>query len=235
MPGIHRRVADEVFDRLHEQIATGAVAPGDRLDPTEIAASYGVSRTPVREAILRLDAQGLVERLPYRGVVVTGVDLAAAEDVAAMRIQLETLAVQAALPHLTEETLDRMRELHEELRSRVDGPDAQQAFSGLNREFHMTLYRLAGSPTLIRLLTDLSAQAERMRLHFDVRRGRADDDHARILAALAAGDAEEAVAATRDHLFGALVMMMPASFGVTPGSTLDAALRTSGWVPETAR
>ena len=64
MSGIHRRVTDEVFDRLHERIATGALAPGDRLDPTEIAASFGISRTPVREAILKLDAQGLVERIP---------------------------------------------------------------------------------------------------------------------------------------------------------------------------
>lgn len=114
------------------------------------------------------------------------------------------------------------------LQSRVDGPDAQQAFPGLNREFHLTLYRAAGSPTLLRLLTDLSAQAERMRLHFDVRRGRAGDDHARILAALAARDVEEAVTATRDHILGALVIMMPAGFEVTAGSTLDLALRASG-------
>jgi DNA-binding GntR family transcriptional regulator len=151
-----------------------------------------------------------------------------------MRIQLETLAVRAALPRLREADVERMRALHEELRSRVEGPDAQQAFSGLNREFHLTLYRAAGSPALIRLITDLSAQAERMRLHFDVRRGRAGDDHARILAALAARDVEEAVAATRDHILGALVMMMPAGFEVTPGSTLDLALRASGWSPALA-
>jgi GntR family transcriptional regulator, rspAB operon transcriptional repressor len=231
MPGIHRRVADEVYDRLHERIVTGDLAPGDRLDPTEVAASYGVSRTPVREAILRLDAHGLVERIPYRGVVVTGIDARAAEDVAAMRIQLETLAVRAALPRLGQEDVDRMRALHEELQAKVGGPDAQQVFADLNREFHLTLYRAAGSPTLIRLLTDLSAQAERMRLHFDVRRGRAGADHARILAAVAARDVEETVAATRDHILGALLLMMPAGFAVADGSALDVALRASGWSP----
>jgi len=228
MAGIHRRVADEVFDRLHERIVTGVLAPGDRLDPTEIADSFGVSRTPVREAILRLDAQGLVDRLPYRGVVVTGLDEAAAADVTALRVQLETLAVRAALPKVSDEDIERMREIHEELQKAVSGPGAQSAFTDLNREFHLTLYRAAGSPTLIRLIGDLSAQAARMRLHFDVRRGRAMDDHARVLAACDARDVEEAVAATRDHIFGALVMMMPEGFDVTPGSTLDIALRAGG-------
>lgn len=229
MAGIHRRVADEVYARLHERIVTGAVAPGDRLDPTEIAESFGVSRTPVREAILRLDAQGLVERQPYRGVVVTAVDAAAAEDVAAMRLQLETLAVRAALPHVRDAELVRMRKIHEELRASVEEPDAQQVFAELNREFHLTLYRAAGSPTLIRLVTELSAQADRMRLHVDVRRGPAGDDHARILAAVEARDVEEAVAATRDHIFGALRSLAPDGFEVTPDSALDVALRASGW------
>jgi len=228
MAAIHRRVADEVYDRLHERIATGTVVPGDRLDPTEIAESFGVSRTPVREAILRLDAEGLVERIPYRGVVVAGIDPAAAEDVAAMRIELETLAVRAALPRVSDEAVDRMREIHAELRDRVHGAEAQRVFSDLNREFHLTLYRASESPTLIQLITDLSAQAERVRLHFDVRRGPACEDHARILAAVVARDIEEAVAATRDHIFGTLSLMMGDRFEVTPGSALDLVLHLTG-------
>src|SRR3954452_16691890 len=98
MAGIHRRLADEVFDRLHDRIVTGDLAPGDRVDAGEIADSLGVSRTPVREAILRLDAEGLVERQPYRGVVVTAVDQAAAEEVTALRVHLETLAARIAVP-----------------------------------------------------------------------------------------------------------------------------------------
>jgi DNA-binding GntR family transcriptional regulator len=227
MAGIHRRVADEVFDRLHERIVTGTLGPGDRLDPTEIASSFGVSRTPVREAILRLDAQGLVERLPYRGVVVTGVDPAAAQDVAALRLPLETLAVRAAVPLLSPADLARMRELHDQLKAAVAGPEAQSAFAGLNREFHLTLYRAAGSATLIRLISDLFAHAERMRLHFDVRRGRAMDDHADILAACASDDVEAAVAATREHILGTLLMMMPEGFVITPGSMLDLAMHES--------
>jgi GntR family transcriptional regulator, rspAB operon transcriptional repressor len=231
MAGIHRRVADEVFDRLHERIVTGDLAPGDRVDSGEIAESLGVSRTPVREAILRLDAQGLVERQPYRGVVVTAVDEAAAEEVAALRIHLETLAVRAAVPRLRPSDVARMRDLHHELATLIAGPDAQRGFAELNREFHLTLYRAAGAPALIQLLSELSGRAERMRLHFDVRQGRALDDHARILAACGSGDIEEAVAATRGHILGAFLMMMPEGYTPPAGSALEIAVATSGSPP----
>lgn len=227
MAGIHRRVADEVFDRLHERIVTGALQPGDRVDSTEIAANLGVSRTPVREAILRLDALGLVERIAYTGVVVTGIDPAVAEDVTALRIHLETLAVRTGVPRLSAGDLDRMRELHERLEAAVGGPDAQHDFRDLNREFHLTLYRAAGSAGLERTIADLSAQAERLRLHFDVRHGRALADHAAILAACRAGDVEAAVTATREHIMETFLMMVPAGFEVLPGSALAVALQTS--------
>ena len=229
MAGTHRRMADTVFDRLHERIVSGDLAPGDRVDATDIAESLGVSRTPVREAILRLDAQGLVERQPYRGVVVTAVDRTAAEEVAALRIHLETLATRAAVPRLRPEDVDHLREVHDRLATVLAGPDAQRGFSGLNREFHLTIYRAAGSPILVRLVDDLSARAERIRLHFDVRRGPALDDHAAILAACAASDVEAAVAATRDHIFGALRLMLPQGYRVAPGSALEIALAASGW------
>jgi GntR family transcriptional regulator, rspAB operon transcriptional repressor len=227
MAGIHRRVADEVFDRLHERIVTGDLAAGDRVDSGDIAESLGVSRTPVREAILRLDAQGLVERQPYRGVVVAAVDPATAEDVAALRIHLETLAVRAAIPRLQSSDVTRMQDLHRELQTVMAGPDAQTRFTELNREFHLTLYRAAGSPTLVGMLSELSTRAERMRLHFDVRRGRALDDHASILAACDARDVEAAVIATRDHILGAFLMMMPDGYEISAGSALELALRQS--------
>lgn len=225
MVALHRRVADEVFDLLHDRIVTGDLAPGDRVDPTQVAASLGVSRTPVREAILRLDALGLVERLPYRGVVVTAIDLAAAQEVTALRVELETLAVRTAVPRLDAAALAQLGALHDELTAAVAGPDAQQEFRRLNREFHLGLYRRSGSPALVRLVTDLASQAERMRLHFEVRRGRALADHAAILEACRAGDVEAAVAATRDHIVGTFEMMTPTGFEVAPGSVLDVVLR----------
>jgi DNA-binding GntR family transcriptional regulator len=151
--------------------------------------------------------------------------------VAALRIHLETLATRVATPLLQPQDLTRMREVHDQLEAVMSGPDAQRGFTELNREFHRTLYRAAGSSTLVRLIDDLSAQAERIRLHFDVRRGRALADHAAILAACSSGDVEAAVAATRDHILGALRMMMPEGYETTPGSALEIALVASGWSP----
>src|SRR5437763_1719288 len=169
MTGLHRRVADQVYERLREQIVTGSRAPGDRVDPTEVADELGVSRTPVREAILRLDAEGLVERLPYRGVVVSAIDPAGVAEVAALRLQLETLAARTAVPRLTDADLARMHELHGRLGQEMAGADAQESFRALNREFHLTLYRAAGAPLLLRHIEELADRADRSRLHFDVR------------------------------------------------------------------
>ncbi|MFC4063517.1 GntR family transcriptional regulator [Actinoplanes subglobosus] len=221
MSGIHRRVADEVYARLREQIVTGQRGPGDRLDPTEVAAELGVSRTPVREAVLRLDADGLVHRQPYKGVVVAGISLAGAADVTALRLHLETLAVRAAVPRLADTDLVSMRDLHQRLDTAIQGDDAQESFRTLNREFHLTLYRAAGSPLLLRHIEDLAAQADRFRLHFDVRHGRAVGDHADILSACEVRDTEAVVAATRRHILGSYLLMLPAGQSIPAGSLLE--------------
>lgn len=230
MDSIHRRVADKVCDRLRERIVGGELAPGDRIDPSEVAESLGVSRTPVREALLQLEAQGLIERLPYRGVVVTGIDLAEAEDIAALRIHVETFAARIAVPRLRPEDLDRMRDANEKLaRAMADPTAAQNSFGPFNCAFHQALYQAGGSKTLSRMTNDLSSQAERIRMHFDVRRGNAVAEHERILTACVAGDAEEAVAATRDHLLAVHLRVMPDDYRIPPGSTLEAALLETGW------
>ncbi|MFI6774771.1 GntR family transcriptional regulator [Nocardia sp. NPDC050412] len=232
MDSIHRRVADKVCDRLRERIVGGELAPGDRIDPTEVAESLGVSRTPVREALLQLEAQGLIERLPYRGVVVTGIDLAEAEDIAALRIHLETFATRIAVPRLRPENLDRMREANAELTRAMAGPTAAQtSFGRFNCAFHQALYEAGGSKTLSRMTSDLSSQAERIRMHFDLRRGNAVAEHERILGACAAGEVEEAMAATRDHLLAVHLRVMPDGYRISPGSALEVALLETGWEP----
>ncbi|MEU9340056.1 GntR family transcriptional regulator [Streptomyces sp. NPDC048278] len=228
MPSIQRRAADLVFEHLQERIVSGELAPGDRLDPTEIAASLGVSRTPVREAILQLDSAGLVRRLPYRGVVVADVDLGLAEEVAALRIHLETLAARIAVPRLRDEDLAAMRDAHERLESALSGDDAQRDFNGLNRRFHMALYQRAGSSVLLREIEGLADQAERIRMHFDLRHSPAGQHHAAILDACERGDAEAAAAATRDHILITHRMVTGADQRLEPGSPLAAVLAASG-------
>ncbi|GAA2219626.1 GntR family transcriptional regulator [Nonomuraea monospora] len=228
MTSIQRRAADLVFERLQERIVSGELAPGDRLDPAEIAADLGLSRTPVREAILRLDSEGLVNRLPYRGVVVAGIDHRVAEEVAALRINLETLAVRLGVPRLREEDLVVMREAHAQLTRSLRGEHAQREFNELNRRFHMTLYHRADSAVLLRTIENLASQAERIRMHFDLRQAPAGRHHEKILAACENRDVETAAATTRDHILAAHRMMMPDGYRIESGSMLATVLATAG-------
>ncbi|MGI5459135.1 GntR family transcriptional regulator [Streptomyces sp. CA-249302] len=228
MPSIQRRAADLVFEHLQERIVSGELAPGDRLDPTEIAASLGVSRTPVREALLQLDSAGLVQRLPYRGVVVAELDVRLAEEVAALRIHLETLAVRIAVPRLLDEDLAAMREAHERLGAALAGDHTQRDFNELNRRFHMALYRRAESPVLLREIESLAGQAERIRMHFDLRHGPAEQHHAIILDACERRDTEAVAVATLDHILTAHRLMMGAEYVMQPDSALAAVLAAAG-------
>ncbi|MEV0362109.1 GntR family transcriptional regulator [Nocardia fusca] len=224
---ITSRVADRVHDELRRRIVAGELAPGDRIDPTDLAASLGVSRTPVREAILRLDAEGLVERRPYRGVVVSAVDYAAAEDIAALRISLESPAARTAVPRLVPADLEQMRAAHEAFRTAARRRDADRSFGDLNREFHLVLYRRAGSPGLVRVIQDLSIRSERIRVHFSMRGGPAVEEHEAILRACEAGDVTAAVEATRRHILAVLYRVMPPGYQIPAGSVLDSALRST--------
>jgi DNA-binding GntR family transcriptional regulator len=228
MASIQRRAADLVFERLQERIVSGELAPGDKLDPTEIAADLGLSRTPVREAILRLDNEGLVNRIPYRGVVVAGIDLRVAEEVAALRIHLETLAATLAVPRLRDQDLADMRETHARLTESLKGETAQREFNELNRRFHMTLYQRADSAALLRTIENLASQAERIRMHFDLRQGPAQPHHEAILQACENRDAAAVAAATRDHILTAYQAMMPDDHRIEPGSSLGVVLAIAG-------
>ncbi|XVQ06943.1 GntR family transcriptional regulator [Spirillospora sp. CA-255316] len=228
MTSIQRRAADLVFERLQERIVSGELAPGDRLDPTEIAADLGLSRTPVREAILRLDSEGLVDRLPYRGVVVAGIDHRVAEEVAALRIHLETLAVRVGVPRLRDEDIAEMRQAHEQLTRSLKGENPQREFNELNHRFHMTLYRRADSPVLLRNIENYASQAERIRMHFDMRQSPAGEHHEEILTACENRDAEAAAATTRDHILTAHRLMMPDDYRIEAGSMLATVLATAG-------
>jgi GntR family transcriptional regulator, rspAB operon transcriptional repressor len=220
MASIQRRAADLVFEQLHERIVSGVLAPGARLDPTEIAGELGVSRTPVREAILRLDSEGLVNRLPYRGVVVTGIDLRAAEEIAAVRIHLETLAAWLAVPRLTERALAEMHDANAPIGEIADGRRPQPEFNELNRRFHMALYQCAGTPVLLRTIENLASQADRVRMHFNLRHSPAHQHHEEILDACRRRDAESAAAATRDHILSVHRLAMPEGYQIAPDSPL---------------
>jgi DNA-binding GntR family transcriptional regulator len=193
-----------------------------------VAGQLDVSRTPIREALLRLEGEGLVERVPYRGALVRGVDQALAEETAAVRVHLEGLAVRLAVPRLTKETLARMAETLGQITRLEEAPDYDpERWNELNAAFHGALYAAADCPSLTRPLEALNAQASRIRVHFDVRRGPAAHDHRMILAACRSGDPDEAARAAQLHILHAhLRLISPAV--VEPSSVLGVAAGLAG-------
>jgi DNA-binding GntR family transcriptional regulator len=222
-----RRTADAVYKHLLEEIVSGRLSPDEKLSPAAIAEQLDVSRTPVRESILRLESEGLVERIPYRGVVVTGIDDDVAAQTAAVRIHLEGLAVSLAVPQLSASALREMEQTLEALEALADSEFTANRWNELNDRFHGLIYAATGSPVLIRPLENLTAQASRIRMHFDVRHGDANADHRLIFAACRAGDPAAAAHEAQLHILKAHLRMFPDA-GNRPGPLLGMAVSLAG-------
>jgi DNA-binding GntR family transcriptional regulator len=190
-------LVDQVADTIRDRIAAGQIAPGETLRIETLARELGVSRTPIREAISRLEAQGLlVRRTGYAATVFEPVRKGVLE-LYEMRMVLEPLAARLALPHMTPDLLGELDRL-------VQGMDDFETANWyrLNRQFHSALYAAADRPFLVATIENLVARADPyIRIYFsghdleETQRG-----HRRILDAARRGDNESLVAAVVEHL-----------------------------------
>ncbi|MEN5082593.1 GntR family transcriptional regulator [Bosea sp. TWI1241] len=191
-------LAVRISRALADRIISGALEPGTRLRQDHVAAEFGASHVPVREAFQRLEAQGLAVSEPRRGVRVAAFDLREVREVAQMRAALEVLALRHAAPHLTRAMLD---EAEEATRAGDNSPDVR-SWEEANRRFHRLIVTPCGMPRLLAAIDDLHAASARFL--FSAWRSdwesRTDHDHRAILAALRAGDVEEAEAVLRRHV-----------------------------------
>jgi DNA-binding GntR family transcriptional regulator len=146
------RVTDQVYERLRELIIGGRLAPHDRLHQARLAQALGVSRTPVREALLRLEQEGLVYSLPGRGLFVKGVSAKEVADLYEVRMILEPQAARLGCTRATERDLAEV----DRALNRVNAPGAGLASAfRANREFHLTLVRPCGNSMLVRVLDNV--------------------------------------------------------------------------------
>jgi len=122
---------------LREEILSGRIAPGERIRQEEVAARFGASRLPVREALRMLEAEGLTEHEAHKGARVPRLDMHEVDVIYQMRERLEPLALAESLPHLTEDDLDRLRDLQLRIEANTDVGE----FLTLDREFHLLTYR----------------------------------------------------------------------------------------------
>jgi GntR family transcriptional regulator, rspAB operon transcriptional repressor len=194
--------ADAVFAALHADIVAMALKPGEPLGEKALVERFGVSRTPIREALIRLEADGLVRILPQSGTFVSRVPVAAIPEGVAIRRALEGLAVEAATSCADAEGLAALDRTI--LRQRVVAALGDLGeFHLADEAFHETLARLSGYPGLWKLLVQAKVQVDRARRLTLPAHGRMDQviaEHVAVRDALARGDAAGARAAMLDHL-----------------------------------
>ncbi|KAF0676851.1 GntR family transcriptional regulator [Profundibacterium mesophilum] len=187
------------YRRLLEEIRAGRLAAGDRLRETELAERLGVSRTPVREAIRQLEADGLVTHVPRQGASVRGLDYAEVMELYEMRAVLEGTAARLATRAASQIELDELAALNEEL---VRAGASPEAFD-LNRQFHAALLDAAKNRFLSRSIQGLQKALMILgptTLTAPERAERAVEEHSAVLDALMARDGLRAEAAMRAHI-----------------------------------
>lgn len=156
-------VADAIAGALRQAILEGALQDGQPLRQAELAAKFGVSRIPIREALLKLEREGLVEARPRRGTVVTALSADDFEEILEMRVALESLALHIAIPRMRDEDIrvasSVLEQADEALRSDGSSDARRKEFEtrwgDLNWAFHRALYAPAGKPRLLDSIENL--------------------------------------------------------------------------------
>lgn len=195
---------DDVRARLRDAIVDGTLAPGEQLRDGELAEWLGVSRTPVREALLELARAGLVQATPGKSTVVAPIDPAAIRDAQAVVGAMHALVVRLAVPRLTGDDLDRMRAANEAFAAAQQRGDVDGALHA-DADFHAVAIAASGNAAAAGVIAQYEPvlhRAERLRFASD--EGAASvARHERLIALCAAGDAD-AAAVLAEHTWQTL-------------------------------
>ena len=190
---------ETIADSLRADILRGNLKSGQALKQDEIAAQFGVSKIPVREALVQLRAEGLVTFYPNRGAFVSELSAAEADEIYVMRIALETAVLARAIPNLTVAHLKHA----EEILNAIDQEENIAKWGELNWEFHATLYSPASLPRLMDTIKTLHTNIARylvLYLAGMAYQKKSQKEHRAILAACRHGETEKAVTYLEGHL-----------------------------------
>ncbi len=195
-------IAEEIYRRLHRAIVSMELTPGTPVSEKEIAQAEGVSRTPVREAMLRLADERLVEVVPQSGTYVARIPLSALPEALVVRRALEGVTVRTASRKATPSQILELRALIERQRETAAAGD-REAFHRADEAFHAAIAAAAGYPGIWDMILQVKVQVDRYRRLTLPQEGRMElivGEHAAVVEAMAAGDGEAAVRAMEEHL-----------------------------------
>ena len=193
---------DVVFNTLRQAILTGELKPGERLMEIHLANKLGVSRTPIREAIHKLELEGLVKMIPRKGAEVAQISEKHLRDVLEVRSALEELAGTLACERMSGEQLGELKRVNRQF-MQVIGSDDITAIADADEKFHLVIYNATGNERLSQMVNALREQMYRYRVEYLKR----DDSHDTLLAEhqyiiemLESRNREKAVEAVCQHI-----------------------------------
>lgn len=197
-----------VTARIKEDVANGIITPGELIKQTVLAKRYGVSPTPVREALRVLEADGVINYAPHKGASVREMSPEGAHDLYRLRAAAEYEATEMATVRMTPEHLVRIEAKFEELSAALaDNKATPATLSILNKEFHFAIFA-ASSPLVVQYLEMLWTRFTPPSTIYRDRKAalRLHKEHKQILTAIKAGDAPKAARLASDHTIGAWKM-----------------------------
>ncbi len=192
------KLGDQIYTVLKKMIANYRFQPGARLNIESIARELEVSRTPVWEAVRRLEQEGLVENIPNRGVFMSALTAEKVLDLYAVREVLEGMAARLAATRIDYSSLQKMSECIQRQREVIENQDIL-AYSKLDFEFHATVYDACGNEWLKELLETIKNKMRPLTLHMQPDFSKLIDQHAELIHALRGRDPEKAEQAFRRH------------------------------------
>jgi DNA-binding GntR family transcriptional regulator len=194
----YRTLNDRAYDEIRKGLMSGSFRPGQVLVIRTLAETYGISTTPVREALQRLVAERLLQMLPNRSIAVPHLSVDKFTELVRIRTALEGMAGELATAHIRKMHLQRLRKLVKDADEAIAAKDGR-AYVAINQKFHFLIYDNAASPLLLQMIQDLWSQVGPFfnRLFDDESYvPKANDEHLAICQALEVGDA----AAVRLHI-----------------------------------
>lgn len=200
-----RQAAPQILETLRARILSLELRPNTILSRAALQAEFGVSQTPVRDALMKLEQEGLVEIYPQHATLVARIDVAAARQAHFLRLAIELEAVRRVAADHSDSLVGELKRTVAEQRRLRTGD--YEAFAAADRAFHQSLYDAAGVPDLFHLVRRHSGHIDRLRLlnlPLPGKTAAVIQDHESLIAAIKRRDPEGAAAALRRHLSGTL-------------------------------
>lgn len=199
---MEKRRSDHIADALEEAIFAGDMSAGERLDEARLAEKFGVSRTPLREALQRLARSGLIEQIPRRGAFVRQPGPVELIEMFEVMAEMEAVCGRLAAARISDAALSELQQVHDEcaLAAQQDNPDGYYI---KNEQFHQIIYRESGNEFLRAETAALHRRLQpfrRQQLRLRGRMGQSLSEHQAVIDALSNGDGETAAHSLRAHV-----------------------------------